>query len=242
MPASQNPVTPVAVVTGASRGVGLAISTRLARIGHHVVLCARSQADLDQAVAAIRAQGRSASAYRCDVSNAEEVAALASSVLAEFGRCDVLINNAGIGAMGAPLPQVEPATFDRVMATNLRGPYLLLRAFAPAMIAARTGHIINIGSLAGKNPLPNGAPYSASKWGLLGLMLSAAEELRPHGVRVSVISPGSIATDLGGHARKDDAWKISPEDVAAVVEDLVRQSPRSFISEVLLRPLHKPKA
>jgi 3-oxoacyl-[acyl-carrier protein] reductase len=239
MPASQNSV---AVVTGASRGVGLAIAGRLARIGHHVVLCARSQAELDRAVSAIIAQGGSASAYRCDVTKADEVADLASSVLAEFSRCDVLVNNAGIGAMGTPLYQVEPEAFDNVMATNLRGPFLLLRAFAPAMLAARAGHIINIGSLAGKSPLPNGAPYAASKWGLLGLMMSAAEELRPHGVRVSVISPGSIATDFSGHAGKDDDWKISPDDVAAVVEDLIAQSPRSFISEVLLRPLHKPKA
>jgi 3-oxoacyl-[acyl-carrier protein] reductase len=170
------------------------------------------------------------------------VSALAASVLAEFSGCDVLVNNAGIGAMGSPLYEVDPAKFDDVMATNLRGPYLMLRAFAPAMIAAGSGHIINIGSLAGKNPLPSGAAYAASKWGLLGLMLSAAEELRPHGVRVSVISPGSIATEFGGHAGQDDGWKISAEDVAAVVEEIVSQSPRSFISEVLLRPLHQAKA
>lgn len=239
MPALQNPVS---VISGASRGVGLAIASRLARIGHHVVLCARGQAGLDQAVAKITAQGGSASGYRCDVSDAAEVSALASFVLTKFSRCDVLVNNAGIGGMGTPLSQIEPETFDRVISTNLRGPYLLLRAFAPAMVAAQSGHIINIGSLAGKSPLPNGAAYSASKWGLLGLMLSAAEELRPHGVRVSVISPGSIATDFSGHAGKDDDWKISPDDVAAVVEDLIAQSSRSFISEVLLRPLHKGKA
>lgn len=239
MPASQNSV---AVVTGGSRGVGLAIASRLARLGRHVVLCARSQTELDRATKSITGQGGSASAYRLDVSDAAEVAALGSFVLTQFSRCDVLVNNAGIGSIGTPLHEVEPGTFDRVVATNLRAPYLLLRAFAPAMIAAKSGHIINIGSLAGKSPLPSGAPYSASKWGLLGLMMSAAEELRPHGVRVSVISPGSIATNFSGHAGKDDDWKISPEDVAAVVEDLLNQSPRSFISEVLLRPLHKAKA
>jgi NAD(P)-dependent dehydrogenase (short-subunit alcohol dehydrogenase family) len=239
MPASQKSVT---VVTGASRGVGLAVASRMARAGHHVVLTARSQTELDKAVAAIVADGGSASAMRCNVSDATEVSALAASVLAEYSRCDVLVNNAGIGAMGSPLHEIDPAKFDEVIATNLRGPYLMLRGFAPAMIAAGTGHIINIGSLAGKSPLPSGAAYAASKWGLLGLMQSAAEELRPHGVRVSVISPGSIATDFGSHAGNDDSWKISPEDVAAVVEDIVSQSPRSFISEVLLRPLRKAKA
>jgi len=238
MPKSQNPV---AVVTGASRGVGLAIAIRLARIGHHVVLCARSQAELDQAARTIVARGGAATAYRCDVSDAAAVTALADFVNTNFSRCDILVNNAGVGAMGAPLYEMAPDAFDRVMAINLRGPYLVLRAFAPGMVAAGAGHIINIGSLAGKSPLANGAAYAASKWGLLGLMQSAAEELRLHCVRVSVISPGSIATNFSGHASKDDDWKISPEDVATVVQDLVQQSPRSFISEVLLRPLHKPR-
>jgi NAD(P)-dependent dehydrogenase (short-subunit alcohol dehydrogenase family) len=236
------PQKTVAVVTGAGRGVGLAIAHRLAQSGHHVVLCARSQSELDHAAVAITSQGGSASVSRCDISDPAQVAALSASVLAEFSRCDVLVNNAGIGSVGTPLHQVDPAKFQAVLSTNLVGPYLMLRAFAPAMIAACTGHIINIGSLAGKNPLPNGAPYAASKWGLLGLMQSAAEELRPHGVRVSVISPGSIATGFANHPGADDDWKISPDDVAAVVAEIVAQSPRSFISEVLLRPLRKPKA
>jgi 3-oxoacyl-[acyl-carrier protein] reductase len=237
-----SPHNSVAIVTGAGRGVGLAIATRLARLGHHTILCARTSSEINRAVESIKSAGGSASAFPCDVTDAAHVSALAASVLSEFCRCDVLVNNAGIGAMGTPLHELSPEVFDRVLATNLRGPYLMLRAFAPAMMAARSGHIINIGSLAGKNPLATGAAYAASKWGLLGLMLSAAEELRPHGVRVSVISPGSIATNFGGHASQDDAWKIAPEDVAAVVEEIVNQSPRSFISEVLLRPLSRPKA
>ena len=110
------------------------------------------------------------------------------------------------------------------------------------MIAARSGHIVNISSLAGHNPLPNNAPYAASKWGLNGLTYSVAEELRPHKIRVSVIAPGSIDTHFGGghSSSKDPAKMLQPDDVAAVVATLVTQAPQSFISEVLLRPTQKP--
>jgi NADP-dependent 3-hydroxy acid dehydrogenase YdfG len=107
------------------------------------------------------------------------------------------------------------------------------------MIAAQSGHIINISSLAGRNPLPNGAAYSASKWGLNGLTYSVAEELRPHNIRVSVIAPGSVNTGFGS-SQQDNPRKIQPSDVAHVVAMLVTQAPQSFVSEVLLRPTQKP--
>ena len=108
------------------------------------------------------------------------------------------------------------------------------------MIRARSGHIINISSLAGKNALPNGAAYSASKWGLNGLSYSVAEELRAHNIRVEVICPGSVHTAFGPHSGKDSGKMLQPEDVAHVVEMLVTQAPQSFASEVLLRPTLKP--
>jgi 3-oxoacyl-[acyl-carrier protein] reductase len=131
-------------------------------------------------------------------------------------------------------------SWDQVLNTNLRGVYYCIRAFAPAMIRARSGHIINISSLAGKNPLPNGAAYAASKWGLNGLSSSVAEELRGYNIRVAVICPGSVNTELGPHAGKDPRKMLQPEDVAHVVEMLVTQAPQSFASEVLLRPTLKP--
>jgi NAD(P)-dependent dehydrogenase (short-subunit alcohol dehydrogenase family) len=108
------------------------------------------------------------------------------------------------------------------------------------MIAARSGHIINISSLAGKNALPNGAAYAASKWGLNGLTYSVAEELRGHNIRVSVVCPGSVNTELSPHLGKDPAKMLQPEDVAHAVAMLVTQAPQSFVSEVLLRPTQKP--
>src|SRR6201999_4530212 len=124
--------------------------------------------------------------------------ALAQSIKGRFGRCDILVNNAGIGETGQPLHETAPDAWDQMMRTNLRGPYLMIRAFAPLMIAAGRGHIINISSLAGQSPLKNGAAYSASKWGLNGLTYSVAEELRDYGIRVTSVAPGSVNTGFGG--------------------------------------------
>ena len=128
-----------------------------------------------------------------------------------------------------------------MMGTNLRGPFLMIKAFAPLMIRAQRGDIVNISSLAGKNPLANGAAYAASKWGLNGLTYSAAEELRAHNIRVAVIAPGSVNTAFGdGSSGKNPQKKLQPADVAKVVAMLVTQAPQSFVSEVLMRPTQKP--
>ena len=115
-----------------------------------------------------------------------------------------------------------------------------MRAFAPVMIERQAGHIINISSIASKNSLPNGAAYAASKWGLNGLSYSAAEELRGHNIRVSVVCPGSTDTELSPHGGKDPTRMLQPGDVAHVVAMLVTQSPQSFASEIVLRPTQKP--
>src|SRR5437016_8168390 len=133
-----------------------------------------------------------------------------------------------------------PESWDAVLNTNLRGVYYCIRSFAPLMIRRGGGHIVNISSLAGKNPLPNGAAYAASKWGLNGLSYSVAEELRSHNIRVSVVCPGSVNTELSPHTGKDPNKMLQPEDVAHVVAMLVTQEPQSFVSEILLRPTMKP--
>jgi 3-oxoacyl-[acyl-carrier protein] reductase len=231
----------VAVVTGAARGIGAAISKRLAAMGATVVLTARDQARLNEVAAAIQAAGGRAEGAAFDLLDEAAVARFAASVQEGHGRCDILVNNAGVGRMGVPLHEMAVEDWDAVMGTNLRGPCLMMRAFAPMMIAARSGHIVNISSLAGHNPLKNGAAYSASKWGLNGLTYSVAEELREYGIRVSVIAPGSVNTGFGGSGDrgKDPSRKIQPEDVANVVAMLVKQAPQSFVSEVLIRPTFK---
>ena len=150
------------------------------------------------------------------------------------------MNNAGVMGAGVPLHELPPEHWEAVVNTNLRGVYHCIRSFAPMMIRAGRGHIVNISSLAGKNALPNNAVYAAAKWGLNGLSYSVAEELRTHNIRVSVVCPGSVDTDLSPHAGKDASKMLKPEDVAHVVEMLVTQSANSFASEVLLRPTQKP--
>jgi len=230
----------VAVVTGAGRGIGAAIAQKLASLGAAVVLCGRSPGPLSSTAASISKAGGQANTVQCDVSDLQSVEQMAAYLQQTFRRVDILVNNAGIGGFGGPLHQMPPDAWERVLNTNLRGVYYCIRAIAPRMIAARGGHIINISSLAGKNPLPNGAAYAASKWGLNGLSYSVAEELRGYNIRVSVICPGSVNTELSPHEGKDPSRMLQPDDVAHAVAMLVTQAPQSFASEILLRPTLKP--
>jgi NAD(P)-dependent dehydrogenase (short-subunit alcohol dehydrogenase family) len=230
----------VAVVTGAGTGIGAAIARSLAQMGALTVLCGRRRTPLESVASAIAASGGRAEIAECDVTDLRSVEALASQVESRVGRTDILVNNAGVGSFAAPLHQMPPDSWDQVLNTNLRGVYFCIRSFAPLMIRAGHGHIVNISSLAGKNPLPSGAAYAASKWGLNGLTYSVAEELRAHNIRVSVVCPGSVLTDLSPHQGKDPKKMLQPEDVAHVVAMLVTQAPQSFVSEVLLRPTMKP--
>jgi 3-oxoacyl-[acyl-carrier protein] reductase len=230
----------VAVVTGAGRGIGAAIARQIAALGATTVLCGRTKSTLDETARTIGELGGKTEVIPCDVTVLHQLEYAATRVDSTFGRVDILVNNAGIGGFNELLHALPPEEWDRVLNTNLRGVYYAIRAFAPLMIRAYSGHIINISSLAGKNALPKGAAYAASKWGLNGLTYSVAEELRPHNVRVSVICPGSVDTELGPHTGKDPNRMLKPDDVAHAVAMLVTQAPQSFMSEILLRPTQKP--
>ncbi|HZQ95659.1 MAG TPA: SDR family NAD(P)-dependent oxidoreductase [Candidatus Sulfotelmatobacter sp.] len=230
----------VAVITGAGRGIGAAIARQLAALGAATGLCGRTQSTLTETATSIAESGGKAEVIPCDVTALHQVQHAAARIESTFGRIDILVNNAGIGGFESSLHELPPEEWDRILNTNLRGVYYSIRAFAPMMIRARSGHIINISSLAGKNPLANGAAYAASKWGLNGLSYSVAEELRKHQVRVSVICPGSVQTELGPHTGKDPKKMLQPDDVAHAVVMLVTQAPQSFMSEILLRPTQKP--
>ena len=230
----------VAVITGAGRGIGAAIARKLAELGAAGVLLGRTRAHLEATAKSIGKKQGKAEVLPCDVSDLASVAKAAEQVERLFGRVDVLVNNAGIGGFSGPLHQLPPDQWDAILNTNLRGVYYAIRSFAPLMLRARGGHIINISSLAGKNPLPNGAAYAASKWGLNGLTYSVAEELRGHNIRVSVVCPGSVNTELSPHTGRDPLKMLQPDDVAHAVAMLVMQAPQSFASEILLRPTQKP--
>jgi len=230
----------VAVVTGGGRGIGAAIAQRLASMGATTVISGRHLDQLRKTAEAISAHGGKCEALACDVSDLKSVEAFARQVLNTFKHVDILVNNAGIGGFSAPLHKLPPEQWDAILNTNLRGVYYCMRAFSPAMIGRKAGHIVNISSIASKNALPNGAAYSASKWGLNGLSYSVAEELRGYNIRVSVVCPGSTDTELSPHAGKDPNKMLKPDDVAHVVAMLVTQSPQSFASEIVLRPTQKP--
>ena len=230
----------LAIVTGGSRGIGMAIASKLAELGAEVVITARKLDDLQKAGDHIGRQGGKCQGVRCDVSSLADIEGLANKLAPRLNKLGILVNNAGVGGFSAPLHETDPATWDSIFNTNLRGVYYMMRQFAPTLIANGGGDIINISSLAGKNALPNGAAYAASKWGLNGLSYSTAEELRGHKVRVTVICPGSVNTELSPHEGKNVSKMLQSTDVAHVVAMVVTQAPQSFASEILLRPAQKP--
>lgn len=229
----------VALATGASRGIGLAIAQRLGRMGARVALCARNAKPLEAAVEGLRRAGIQALGVAADVTRSESVGELVERTRKSFGPIHILVNNAGMGVFG-PAHELSEADWDAVLDTNLKAVFLVSKAVVPEMIRRRTGHIINISSLAGKNTFAGGGIYCASKWGLLGLTGCMAEDLRGHGIRVSAICPGTVATEFSPHAGKDPSKMLQAEDVAHAVAALVTQAPQSFISEILLRPTQKP--
>jgi NAD(P)-dependent dehydrogenase (short-subunit alcohol dehydrogenase family) len=232
--------TQVAVVTGGGRGIGAAIARKLAELGATTVITGRTRQALESAAEQIRQSGGACNPIVCDVTSLPDVERLATHVQQTWERADILVNNAGVGGFSGPLHELPPEQWDQIMNTNLRGVFYAIRAFAPLMIAAKRGHIINISSLASKGPLPNRAVYAASKLGLNGLTYTVAEELRPYNIRVAVVCPGSTHTDFDRHAGKDSSRMLQPEDIAHVVAMLVTQAPRAFASEVLIRPTLKP--
>jgi len=239
MPSEDALAGKVALITGASRGIGFAIARRLGRMGAHVSICGRDQAKLDQSAASLRGEGIETLAVRADVARGDEISSLVHKTQQEVGPIDILVNNAGTGVFG-PFQEFEEADWNAVMDTNLKSVFLACRAVAPEMIRRQTGHIINISSLAGKNTFANGAIYCASKWGLMGLTGSMAEDLRGYGIRVSAICPGSVATEFPGQGGKGPSKILQPDDVAHAVAALVTQAAGSFISEVHIRPTRKP--
>jgi 3-oxoacyl-[acyl-carrier protein] reductase len=228
-----------ALVTGGSKGIGLAIAQRLGRMGARVAICARNAQRLEQAAAALRDEQIGVLPVPADVSRSADVARMVSQVERTLGPLDIVVNNAGTGVFG-PGHEATEENWDTVLDTNLKAVFLVCKAVVPGMIKHGGGHIINISSLAGKNVLPGGSIYCASKWGLQGFSFCLAEDLRAHNIRVSVVCPGSVLTDFGPHSGKDSKKMLQPDDVAHAVAALVTQAPQSFISEVLIRPTQKP--
>lgn len=228
----------VAIVTGSTRGIGRAIAESLYGAGSAVTVCGRNARQAESLAAGL---GERALGVECDVREYLDCEALVSRTLERFGRLDILVNNAGIGAF-APVRELTPQRWRDVIATNLDSLFYCTHAALPALAEAGESWVINIGSLAGKNPFPNGAAYNASKFGLIGFSEALMQEVRYDGVRVSYIMPGSVATDFS-HPTKgtEDDWKVQPEDIARIVLDLLAMPARTLPSRVEVRPSRPPR-
>jgi 3-oxoacyl-[acyl-carrier protein] reductase len=227
----------VAVVTGAGRGIGRAIAHALGREGAAVVLAARSEPELEGVAREIQQAGGRALAVPTDVRQEAAVEALARRVLAEWRQVDVLVNAAGVATF-APVTDSKLDDWDQMLAVNLRGAVLCCRALLPAMIGRRRGTIVNVGSVVTSRSLTGSAAYTASKYGLLGFSRVLAEEMRPHAVRVGVLSAGATDTPLwdampGAPARDR---MLRPDQVAEAVLLMAGLGPNATLEEVTLLP------
>ncbi len=224
----------VALVTGGGRGIGRGIALTLAPEGAHVVVCARSESEIHAVVEEIRAQGGSASSIVADVGIPADAERCAHTVLERYGRLDILVNNAGMGVF-KPVAELSVEEFDRMWSVNVRGVFLMTKAFLPAMMKAERGAIVNIASLAGKNSFRGGAGYSATKWALRGFAGSLMLEVREHNIRVVTIFPGSVDTSFSAAGKKGDNIP-RPEDIGETVLFAVTAPQRTMISEIDVRP------
>lgn len=231
-----------AIVTGSSKGIGFSIAESLARANANVVVSARKPAEVTEAARRLEALGGGkVLGIPCDVGRLEEVRRLVDETVERLGGLDILVNNAGFGTF-APVDEIEPETWDRLIATNLSGVFYCCHQAIPHLRGSRDAWIINIASLAGKNPFAGGAAYNASKFGLVGFSEALMLDVRQHGIRVSYIMPGSVNTYFNDNQPDDSgAWKIQPEDIGQVVMDLLALPANSLVSRVEMRPSRPPR-
>jgi 3-oxoacyl-[acyl-carrier protein] reductase len=223
-------------VTGGTRGIGRAIAERLLSEGARVAICGRSREPVDRAVAQMKPRGR-IFGHPADVTQIAQVRGFFEAVDAEFGGLDILINNAGEGVF-RKTADMTPEEWHRNIDLNLSGPFYCSREALARFAKRGGGFIVNISSLAGKNPFSGGAGYNASKFGLNGFTEAMMLDHRYDGLRVCSIMPGSVATEFGGeqHQSGNTGWMIAPEDVAEVVALVLRTPARTMISRVEMRP------
>jgi NAD(P)-dependent dehydrogenase (short-subunit alcohol dehydrogenase family) len=227
----------VALVTGGSRGIGFAIAQALTSEHASVVITGTDESRVKEAGAQL---GRNAIGIRADVRDYASVESAFKNAVDRFGGLDILVNNAGVGIFKT-VADMTLDEWNRLIGTNLTGVFHCSRAALPHLRARGGGWIINISSLVGKNPFPDGAAYCASKSGLNAFSEALMQEVRQEGIRVAYVLPGSVRTEFSGRSLGNDDWKLAPADVAQAVTDLLGHPPRSLPSRVEIRPARPPR-
>jgi len=224
----------IILVTGGSKGIGFGVAEELLKEGAKVAITSRTQASADEAAQRLKKSG-DVLALAADVRDSDSQQNVVNKILQQWGRLDVLVANAGLGYFGS----IETLTADQwneTIDTNLTGVFHSVKACIPALKESK-GYIITIASLAGTNFFAGGSAYNASKFGLVGFTQAIMLDLRAHGIKVSTIMPGSVATEFNGaNPDASDAWKIQPEDIGQMVADLLKMNPRTLPSKIEVRP------
>ena len=230
-----------ALITGGSKGIGYGVAESLVREGLNVTVTARSEEDVRKAEAALNDIGPGrALGLVCNVRDYAEQEAVVTQTVKTFGTLDVLVANAGVGSF-APIGELGLETWHDIIDTNLTGVFYSVKASLDAL-KRQGGYIFTISSLAGRNPMPGGSAYNASKFGLNGFSEAIMLDLRQDDIKVSQIMPGSVATHFNDHTPADaDAWKIQPEDIGKIIVDLLKLPERTLPSRVEVRPSKPPK-
>lgn len=225
------------VVTGASKGIGKAIATRLAKENYNLAICSRNKEDLNKVVERLKSLNPSIQVYAqlCDVSKKAQVQNFAFFVKEKFSQVDVLVNNAGAFLAGNIIDEAD-GQLENLINTNLYSAYHLSRALAPQMIEKKSGHIINMCSISSLHAYPYGSSYAISKHALLGLSRGLREELKEHNVRVTSILPGAVLTEAWAGANITEEKFIKPEDIAAIVCNSIQLSDAANMEEIVIRP------
>ena len=226
----------VAIVTGGSRGIGLATARTLLAQGAQVAITGTSQEHLDAAARELNG----VLALRADVRDHAAVEQAFATVVSRFGGLDILVNNAGVGVF-KPVAETTVEEWHRVLDTNLTGVFYCCHTALPLMKQRGGGWIINISSLASRNAFVNGAVYCASKSALNAFSETLMQEVRHDGIRVAYVLPGSVNTGFGGMTNTKSDWALMPGDVAQVVSDLIAHPSRSLPSRVEIRPAQPPR-
>lgn len=230
----------VALITGGTKGIGHGVAEALLKEGMKVAITSRSQKAADEAAAKLKEIGKGeVIGVEADVRNLDSQKAAVSKTVEKLGGIDFLFANAGLGHF-ASIEEMTPEQWHEVIDTNLTGVFYSVKASVDELKKSK-GFIITLSSLAGTNFFPKGSAYNASKFGLTGFTQSVMLDLRQHGIRVSTIMPGSVATHFNGHTpNKDDAWKIQPEDIGEMVVHLLKLDSRTLPSKIEVRPSMPP--